>query len=175
MNIPDTLPRADLPFAGLVAFVAAARHGSVSRAAEDLALTQSAVSQRILKLEAHVGQRLFLRQTWGLGGGEEAVEADLNQMAGAVDKNRVVLTVGNFSTLDVFDDNAYAKDPRVHFMNAAFMAPLVLSGNSATTSSLPSWIRLAGQRPASCPVVGLAGGTSLRPSAARQEIGRAHV
>ena len=69
-------------------------------------------------------QRLFLRQTWGLGGGEEAVEADLNQMAGAVDKNRVVLTVGNFSTLDVFDDNAYAKDPRVHFMNAAFMAPL---------------------------------------------------
>lgn len=69
-------------------------------------------------------QRLFLRQTWGLGGGDEAVEADLNQMAGTVDKNRVVLTVGNFSTLDVFDDNRYAKDPRVHFMNAGFMAPL---------------------------------------------------
>lgn len=69
-------------------------------------------------------QRLFLRQTWGLGGGDEAVEADLNQMAGTVDKNRVVLTLGNFSTLDVFDDNRYAKDPRVHFMNAAFMAPL---------------------------------------------------
>lgn len=45
-------------------------------------------------------------------------------MAGTVDKNRVVLTVGNFSSLDVFDDNAYAKDPRVHFMNAGFMAPL---------------------------------------------------
>lgn len=69
-------------------------------------------------------QRLFLRQTWGLGGGDEALEADLNQMAGTVDKNRVVLTLGNFSTLDVFDDNRYAKDPRVHFMNAAFMAPL---------------------------------------------------
>lgn len=69
-------------------------------------------------------QRLFLRQTWGLGGGDEKVEADLNQMAGAVDKNRIALTVGNFSTLDVFDDNAYAKDPRVHFMNAGFMAPL---------------------------------------------------
>lgn len=69
-------------------------------------------------------QRLFLRQTWGMGGGDEKLEADLNQMAGMVDKNRFVLTVGNFSSLDVFDDNAYAKDPRVHFMNAGFMAPL---------------------------------------------------
>lgn len=69
-------------------------------------------------------QRLFLRQTWGLGGGDENVDADLNQMAGVVDKNRVVLTLGNFSSLDVFDRNVYAKDPRVHFMNAGFMAPL---------------------------------------------------
>lgn len=69
-------------------------------------------------------QRLFLRQTWGFGGGDEKIEADLNQMAGTVDKNRFVLTLGNFSSLDIFDDNAYAKDPRVHFMNAGFMAPL---------------------------------------------------
>jgi hypothetical protein len=38
-------------------------------------------------------------------------------MAGWIDKNRFVLTAGNFSTLDVFDDNAYAKDPRTQFMN----------------------------------------------------------
>ena len=69
-------------------------------------------------------QRVFLRQTWGLGGGAEKVEADLNQMAGSIDKNRVVLTLGNFSSLDVFDRNIYAKDPRVQFMNAGFMAPL---------------------------------------------------
>ena len=62
-------------------------------------------------------QRAFLRQTWNLGGGSEAVEPDLNQMAGLVDRNRFVLTVGNFSTLDVFDDNTYAKDPRTQFMN----------------------------------------------------------
>jgi hypothetical protein len=62
-------------------------------------------------------QRLFLRQTWGYGGGEEKIESDFNQLAGTVDKNRFVLTVGNFSTLDVFDDNAYAKDPRTQFMN----------------------------------------------------------
>ena len=62
-------------------------------------------------------QRLFLRQTWNFGGGIEAVENDLNQMAGMVDRNRFVLTVGNFSTLDVFDENTYAKDPRTQFMN----------------------------------------------------------
>jgi len=62
-------------------------------------------------------QRLFVRQTWSRGGGSEKQDADFNQFAGMVDKNRTVLTVGNFSTLDVFDDNAYAKDPRTQFMN----------------------------------------------------------
>ena len=62
-------------------------------------------------------QRLFLRQTWNQGGGSEKIESDFNQMAGTVDKNRVVVTAGNFSTLDVFDDNKYAKDPRTQFMN----------------------------------------------------------
>jgi len=62
-------------------------------------------------------QRLFLRQTWNQGGEREKVDSDFNQMAGTVDKNRFVLTAGNFSTLDVFDDNAYAKDPRTQFMN----------------------------------------------------------
>ena len=58
-------------------------------------------------------QRLFLRQTWNQGGGQEILEPELNQLAGTVDKNRVVLTAGNFSILDVFDDNAYAKDIRL--------------------------------------------------------------
>ena len=62
-------------------------------------------------------QRLFLRQTWNQGGGTQQIDGDFNQMAGQVDRNRFVLTVGNFSTLDVFDGNAYAKDPRTQFMN----------------------------------------------------------
>jgi high affinity Mn2+ porin len=62
-------------------------------------------------------QRLFLRQSWNHGGGTEKIESDFNQLAGTVDKNRFVLTVGNFSTLDVFDGNTYAKDPRTQFMN----------------------------------------------------------
>ena len=98
-----------VPFSGL-AGAAAFTNGELTRTAGT---------------EPHIyRQRLFLRQTWGFGGGEQKVDADLNQMAGLVDKNRVVLTVGNFSTLDVFDDNAYAKDPRTQFMNAGFMAPL---------------------------------------------------
>jgi LysR family glycine cleavage system transcriptional activator len=63
----------EIPFRSLVAFEATARLGSVSRAAEELALTQSAVSQRVLKLEAFVGQRLFLREGRGVrltGAGE---------------------------------------------------------------------------------------------------------
>lgn len=63
-------------------------------------------------------QKLFLRQTWNNGGAAQRVESGINnQMAGWSDKNRVVLTVGNFSTLDVFDPNTYAKDPRTQFMN----------------------------------------------------------
>lgn len=62
-------------------------------------------------------QRLFLRQTWNRGGGQERIEPGFNQLGGSVDKNRFVLTAGNFSTLDVFDGNAYAKDPRTQFMN----------------------------------------------------------
>ncbi len=62
-------------------------------------------------------QRLFLRHTWGQGGGREHREGGFNQLAGSVDRDRIVLTAGNFSTLDVFDDNRYAKDPRSQFMN----------------------------------------------------------
>lgn len=62
-------------------------------------------------------QRLFLRQTWNNGGGTNHVDSNLNQLAGSIDKNRFVLTVGNFATLDVFDPNTYAKDARTQFMN----------------------------------------------------------
>lgn len=65
--------------------------------------------------------RLFLRQTWGLGGARESLESEANQLAGSVDARRVVLTAGNFSALDVFDDNAYSHEPRRQFMNWSLM------------------------------------------------------
>lgn len=65
--------------------------------------------------------RLFLRQTWGLGGGQEEVESGPNQLAGSVDKRRGVLTAGNLSVVDLFDNNAYSHDPRTQFLNWSVM------------------------------------------------------
>jgi LysR family glycine cleavage system transcriptional activator len=50
------------PFFALRALEAAARHGSYSRAAEELAVTHGAVSQQIRRLEAELGARLFQRR-----------------------------------------------------------------------------------------------------------------
>ena len=77
MRNTDTSARNEPPFNGLVAFEATARLGSMSAAADELDLTQSAISQRVLKLEAHVGQRLFIRQGHGVrltGAGELLME-----------------------------------------------------------------------------------------------------
>lgn len=49
------------PMADLLAFEAAARHTSISRAADELHLTQSAVSRQIRQLEAQLGMALFHR------------------------------------------------------------------------------------------------------------------
>lgn len=61
--------------------------------------------------------RLFVRQTWGQGGGQQVFASGMNQLAGAVDKNRVVLTAGFLPPLDIFDSNQYAHDPRSQFFN----------------------------------------------------------
>lgn len=61
--------------------------------------------------------RVFLRQTVDLGGDSETVEADLNQLAMMQTANRVVLTMGKFSVVDIFDTNKYAHDPRNDFLN----------------------------------------------------------
>ena len=62
-------------------------------------------------------QRAFLRQTIGLGGARETVAAVANQLGGARDANRIVVTAGKFGVGDVFDTNAYAHDPRADFLN----------------------------------------------------------
>ena len=61
--------------------------------------------------------RAFLRQTIGLGGDAQSVEADANQLAGAHSANNVTLTVGKFAVTDIFDNNSYAHDPRADFLN----------------------------------------------------------
>jgi high affinity Mn2+ porin len=66
--------------------------------------------------------RVFIRQTIGLGGEQEAVPDDPLTLAGKRDGSRLTFTLGRFSAKDVFDNNAYANDPRTQFMNWALMA-----------------------------------------------------
>lgn len=57
-------PRRSIPsVSGLIAFEATARHLSFSRAAEELALTQGAVSKRVRQLETVLGFQLLVRNT----------------------------------------------------------------------------------------------------------------
>lgn len=62
-------------------------------------------------------QRAFLRQTIDLGGPSSTVEPDLNQLRGRQSENRLVITLGKFSVVDVFDTNDYAHDPKHDFLN----------------------------------------------------------
>lgn len=66
--------------------------------------------------------RIFLRQTFGLGGEQETVEDDALHLAGRQDVSRITLTVGKMSVKDIFDNNTYANDPRTQFMNWGLMA-----------------------------------------------------
>ena len=60
-------PRWQLPpLELLLAFEAAARHLSFTKAAEELSLTQSAVSRQIQALEESLGGKLFERRTRAL-------------------------------------------------------------------------------------------------------------
>lgn len=67
--------------------------------------------------------RLYLRQTFGFGGEQETLESGPNQLGGKADVSRLTVQVGTFAVVDVFDGNAYAKDPRKDFMNWAIWAP----------------------------------------------------
>jgi high affinity Mn2+ porin len=61
--------------------------------------------------------RAFVRQTINLGGETQQVDAGLNQFSGTQTSDRLVLTIGKISVVDIFDTNKYAHDPRSDFMN----------------------------------------------------------
>jgi high affinity Mn2+ porin len=62
-------------------------------------------------------QRMFIRQTINLGGDSEKVDSAANQFSGSQTANRLVITIGKFGVVDIFDTNKYAHDPRNDFMN----------------------------------------------------------
>src|SRR3954470_24498795 len=60
------MPRRLPSLNALKAFEAAARHESFTRAADELCVTQGAVSHQVKVLEAELGLKLFMRSRQGL-------------------------------------------------------------------------------------------------------------
>ena len=61
--------------------------------------------------------RIFLRQTFGLGGEQETISDGPNQLAGKQDVSRITVTAAKFAVTDAFNGNVYANDPRTTFLN----------------------------------------------------------
>ena len=92
------------PMNALRAFEAVSRHLSVSKAAEELCVSQGAVSQQIRNLEDHLGREMFIRtpQSFSLSEEGEAFAvvvqkalAEISVAAGEVTrtKSRRTLTI----------------------------------------------------------------------------------
>ncbi|MEC5162865.1 MULTISPECIES: LysR substrate-binding domain-containing protein [unclassified Janthinobacterium] len=96
------------PLSALRAFEAAARHGSFKRAANELAVTPTAISHQIRFLEEYTGLALFERQVRKvvltdagvelypvLRDGFNAVEAVLQRLGSAQPRRRVIISATN--------------------------------------------------------------------------------
>ena len=80
--------RATIPLNALRAFEAAARHLSFTRAADELCVTQTAISHQVKGLEQRLGMPLFRRSNRGLTLTDEglALALTLFETFGAIDR-----------------------------------------------------------------------------------------
>ena len=119
----DTVNRRDLHFNSLRAFEAAARHQSLSKAAEELCVTHSAVSHQIKRLEDSLDLSLFHRSNRGIqltGAGETLLPV----LVDAFDKIQTTLegfsAKSRRSSLTITTTPAFASKwliPRLHGWN----------------------------------------------------------
>lgn len=61
--------------------------------------------------------RMFVRISFDLGGEAQKIDAAPNQFPGMRAADSLVVTVGKFGVVDIFDVSAYAHDPRADFLN----------------------------------------------------------
>ncbi len=61
--------------------------------------------------------RVYVQQTFGLGGEQETIADGPNQIAGKEDISRLTIIAGKLAVTDFFDNNAYAHDGRTQFFN----------------------------------------------------------
>ena len=66
---------------------------------------------------AFYNARAFLRQTFNLNDEMQNEESEQNQIKTRYASERVVLTLGTMSVLDIFDAVDYSRDPRTQFLN----------------------------------------------------------
>ena len=64
--------------------------------------------------------RVYVQQTFGLGGEQETIADGPNQLAGKEDISRITITAGKLAVTDFFDNNTYAHDGRTQFFNWNF-------------------------------------------------------
>lgn len=63
--------------------------------------------------------RLFLRQSFDLGGDSQEIASAANQLGGSRTADNLIVTLGKFSPTDIFDTNDYAHDPMHDFLSWA--------------------------------------------------------
>src|ERR1700759_4277073 len=82
------MPRTPVPLNALKAFEASARHLSFTRAADELCVTQAAISHQVRALEERLGVQLFRRSNRGLKLTDEgvALAPTLSEAFGAIDR-----------------------------------------------------------------------------------------
>ncbi|GAB4018932.1 carbohydrate porin [Spirosoma koreense] len=66
--------------------------------------------------------RFYIEQVIPLGkSARNEAESEANQIRDSIPASRLVITAGKFSIADIFDNNAYAHDPRSQFSNWSLM------------------------------------------------------
>lgn len=66
--------------------------------------------------------RVYIEQIIPLDGSStKEAESEANQVKESIPASRLVITAGKFSIADIFDNNAYAHDPRSQFFNWSLM------------------------------------------------------
>lgn len=65
--------------------------------------------------------RAYIKQTYGMGGAQEQIKDDKDQLASTQDVRRFTFILGKFALNDFFDNNTYSHDPRTQFLNWVLM------------------------------------------------------
>lgn len=131
-----------LPLNALNAFVVAARHGSFSKAAEELNVTPAAVSQQIRSLEESLGIQVFHRLNRGLSltdagqSGLVKLQTGFDNIQQAVD---LMKPGGTVSELNIWTSPSFASKwlmPRMHhFIELNSSIDFRISGSAALIDS----------------------------------------